>query len=233
MIEVAGRPIGADNPPFVIAEMSGNHNQSLDRALHLIDAAAEAGAHAIKLQTATPEGLTLECGSDDFRINDASSPWYGRNLFELYREAVTPWEWHETLYAHARAAGLIVFSSPFELAAVDFLETLDSPCYKIASFELVDHQLIRKTAATGKPLIMSTGIATLAEIADAVNVAKSEGNEKIILLKCTSTYPASPIDSNLKTIPHLRDAFGLLVGLSDHTLGVGVPCAAVSLGACG
>lgn len=231
MIDIAGRSIGADFRPFIIAEMSGNHNQSLDRALQLVDAAVAAGAHALKLQTARPEGLTLDVDSPDFLISDPDSLWYGKNLFKLYQEAVTPWEWHKTIFDRCRSKGIIAFSAPFELNAVDFLEKLDVPCYKIASFELIDVQLVRRVAQTGKPLIMSTGMASLSEIELAVNTARSVGNDQIILLKCTSTYPATPTDSNLAAIRHLREAFGTQVGLSDHTMGVGVPCAAVALGA--
>ncbi|GAB3443597.1 pseudaminic acid synthase [Massilia solisilvae] len=231
MIEIAGRQIGPDSPPFIIAEMSGNHNQSLDRAMRIVDAAVEAGAHAIKLQTASPDGLTLDVDSPDFKILDKDSLWYGKNLYQLYQEAVTPWEWHGPIFEHCRSRGIIAFSSPFELKAVDFLESLDAPCYKIASFELVDTQLVRRAAQTGKPLIMSTGMASLSEIETAVKTARAEGNDQIILLKCTSTYPARPTNTNLLTIAHLREAFGTQVGLSDHTMGVGVPCAAVAMGA--
>lgn len=231
MIKIAERCIGADHEPFVIAEMSGNHNQSLERALKIVDAAVEAGAHAIKLQTASPDGLTLDVDSPDFQITEKDSLWYGKNLYQLYREAVTPWEWHEPIFEHCRQRGIIAFSSPFELKAVDFLESLNVPCYKIASFELIDTQLVRRVAQTGKPMIMSTGMATLSEIESAVKTARAESNDQIILLKCTSTYPARPTNTNLLTIPHLRAAFGTQVGLSDHTMGVGVPCAAVAMGA--
>ena len=231
MIRIANRCIDANHAPFVIAEMSGNHNQSLDRALKIVDAAVKAGAHAIKLQTASPDGLTLDVDSPDFRITDIDSLWYGKNLYELYKEAVTPWEWHGPIFEHCRRSGIIAFSSPFELKAVDFLEGFDVPCYKIASFELIDTQLVRRVAQTGKPMIMSTGMATLSEIESAVKTARDEGNDQIILLKCTSTYPARPINTNILTIPHLKAAFGTQVGLSDHTMGVGVPCAAVAMGA--
>lgn len=231
MIQVAERVIGAEHKPFVIAEMSGNHNQSLERALKIVDAAVEAGADAIKLQTASPDGLTLDVDSPDFQITDKNSLWYGKNLYQLYKEAVTPWEWHQPIFEHCRQRGIIAFSSPFELKAVDFLESLNVPCYKIASFELIDTQLVRRVAQTGKPMIMSTGMATLSEIETAVKTARAEGNEQIILLKCTSTYPARPTNTNLLTIPHMRAAFGTQVGLSDHTMGVGVPCAAVAMGA--
>lgn len=230
-ILINGRMVGQDCPPFIIAEMSGNHNQSLDRAMELVEAAAKSGVHALKLQTASPDGLTLNVDHPDFLINDPASPWAGRNLYELYKEAVTPWEWHKPIFDRCNKLGLTVFSSPFELSAIDLLEELSTPCYKIASFELVDLPLIRKAAATGKPLIMSTGMASVADIHDAVQAAKSEGNDNIILLKCTSSYPATAADANIATIPHLREMFGLQVGLSDHTLGIGVPCAAAALGA--
>jgi len=231
MITIAGRKVGKDYPPFIIAEMSGNHNQSLDRAIQIVDAAVAAGAHALKLQTASPEGLTLDVDAPDFIISEVDSPWYGKNLFQLYQEAVTPWEWHAPIFEYCQKKGIIAFSSPFELKAVDFLEELNVPCYKIASFELVDVQLVRRAAQTGKPLIMSTGMASLSEIELAVKTARAEGNDQIILLKCTSTYPATPADSNLLTLPHLQAAFGTQVGLSDHTMGVGAPCVAVALGA--
>lgn len=231
MINVSDVQVGPNSKPFIIAEMSGNHNQSLARALNIVDAAVEAGAHAIKLQTASPDGLTLDVDSPEFQITDKNSLWYGKSLYQLYKEAVTPWEWHEPIFEHCRQRGIIAFSSPFELKAVDFLESLNVPCYKIASFELIDTQLVRRVAQTGKPMIMSTGMATLSEIETAVKTARAEGNDQIILLKCTSTYPARPTNTNLLTIPHLRAAFGTQVGLSDHTMGVGVPCAAVAMGA--
>lgn len=230
-IIIAGRTIGPEHAPFIIAEMSGNHNQSLERAMELVEAAAKSGVHALKLQTASPDGLTLDVDSPEFLIDDPQSPWHGRNLYELYKEAVTPWEWHKPIFDRCAELGLTVFSSPFELGAIDLLEELDAPCYKIASFELVDLPLVRKAAATGKPLIMSTGMATVSDIQDAVDAARAEGNNQIILLKCTSSYPATAADANIATIPHLRDMFGLQVGLSDHTLGIGVPCAAAALGA--
>lgn len=223
--------VGHTAKPFVIAEMSGNHNQSLSRAIKIVDAAVEAGAHAIKLQTASPDGLTLDVDTPDFQITDKDSLWHGNSLYQLYKKAVTPWEWHEPIFEHCRKQGIIAFSSPFEVKAVDFLESLNVPCYKVASFELVDTQLVRRVAQTGKPIIMSTGMATLSEIETAVKTARAEGNEQIILLKCTSTYPALPVNTNLLTISHLRSAFGTQVGLSDHTMGIGVPCAAVALGA--
>ncbi|KFZ31361.1 N-acetylneuraminate synthase [Pseudidiomarina salinarum] len=230
-IRIGNHLVGDQYPPFIIAEMSGNHNQSLDRAMELVEAAAKTGVHALKLQTATPDGLTLNIKSPDFLIDDPDSPWFGRNLYELYQQAVTPREFHKPIFERCNELGLTVFSSPFELGAVDFLEELNVPCYKIASFELVDIPLIRKVAATGKPIIMSTGMATVADIHNAVDAAKKVGNENIILLKCTSSYPATALDANISTIPHMRDMFGLQVGLSDHTLGIGVPCAAAAIGA--
>lgn len=230
-ITIGKRVVGPSHPPFIIAEMSGNHNQSLDRAMELVEAAAESGVHALKLQTASPDGLTLDVDSPEFLIDDPVSPWHGRNLYQLYKEAVTPWEWHKPIFDRCNELGLMVFSSPFELSAIDLLEELDAPCYKIASFELVDLPLIRKAAATGKPLIMSTGMASVSDIHDAIQAAKDAGNGNIILLKCTSSYPATAADANIATIPHLREMFDLQVGLSDHTLGIGVPCAAAALGA--
>lgn len=230
-IRIERHPIGLDHPPFVIAEMSGNHNGSLDRALAIVDAIAEAGAHAVKLQTYTSDTMTLDLAEREFLIDDPQSLWAGRTLYDLYREAHTPWDWHAPIFERARARGLVAFSTPFDATAVDFLESLDVPCYKIASFENVDLPLIRRVAATGKPLIISTGLATLAEIAEAVGAARDAGCRDLVLLKCTSAYPASPADSHLRTIPHLRAAFGCEVGLSDHTLGNGAALAAIALGA--
>jgi pseudaminic acid synthase len=230
-MQIAGRPIGRHAPPFVIAEMSGNHNQSLDRALAIVDAAAAAGAHGLKLQTYTPETMTLDLDEREFHISSSSSLWKGTSLYRLYGEAQTPWDWHEPIFERARAAGLIVFSTPFDATSVDFLESLDVPCYKIASFENSDLPLIRRVAATGKPLIISTGMASVAELDETVRAARGVGCRDLILLKCTSTYPATPVNTNLRTIPHLRDLFGCEVGLSDHTMGVGASVAAVALGA--
>lgn len=228
---IANRPIGPDHPPFVIAEMSGNHNQSLDRALAIVEAAAASGAHAIKLQTYTADTMTLPVSTGDFFIDDERSLWHGKSLYELYQIASTPWEWHAPLIERAQALGLIAFSTPFDDTAVDFLEDLGTPCYKIASFENADLPLIRKVAATGKPVIVSTGMATLAELDETVRTLRDGGCQDIVLLKCTSTYPASPENSHLRTIPHLRDLFGCEVGLSDHTHGIGASVAAVALGA--
>jgi pseudaminic acid synthase len=228
---IASRPVGIDHAPFIIAEMSGNHNQSLERALEIVQAAAEAGAHAIKLQTYTADTITLDVKRAEFVIADENSPWKGKNLHDLYKQAFTPWEWHAPIMRRAKELGLLCFSSPFDESAVDFLEGLAVPAYKIASFENVHLPLIRKVAATGKPLIVSIGMATLAEIDDAVNAARSSGCRDLILLKCTSTYPATPENSNVVTIPYLRSVFRCEVGLSDHTMGVGVAVAAVAHGA--
>ena len=223
--------IGVNNKPFIIAEMSGNHNQSIKRALQLVDIAAEAGAHAIKLQTYTAETMTLDIQENEFVIQNISSLWKGESLYNLYKKAYTPWEWHAEIFDYAKSKGLLAFSSPFDETAVDFLESLHVPAYKIASFENIDIPLIRKVAKTGKPVIISTGMATVAEIDEAVRTIRDTGNNQIVLLKCTSTYPASPENSNVATIPHLREMFGVEVGLSDHTMGIGVATAAVALGA--
>jgi len=223
--------INKDKKPFIIAEMSGNHNQSLDRALEIVDAAAKAGAHAIKLQTYTAETMTLALDQGEFFINDPKSLWVGQSLHDLYKKAHTPWEWHAPIMERARELGLVCFSSPFDESAIDFLETLNVPAYKIASFECVDLPLIRKAASTGKPLIISTGMASVSEIAEAVSAARSSGCRDLILLKCTSTYPASPENTNLRTIADMRDLFGCEIGLSDHTMGIGAAIAAVAVGA--
>jgi N-acetylneuraminate synthase len=216
---------------FLIAEMSGNHNQSLQRGLDIINAAAKSGVQAIKLQTYTADTITLDVRGGDFEIKNNDSLWAGKNLHDLYKMAYTPWEWHEPLMRRAKDLGLVCFSSPFDETAVDFLETLKVPCYKIASFENNHLPLIKKVASTGKPIIMSTGMATIAELDEAVTTARKNGCKDLTLLKCTSTYPASPENSNLLTIPHLRDLFGCKVGLSDHTLGIGASVAAIALGA--
>lgn len=226
--QIGSRFVGDNCPPFIIAELSGNHNRSKERAISLIKAAHKAGAHAIKLQTYTPDTMTLP-GS--FKILDSESLWAGKDLYELYQEAFTPWEWHEELFAYARELGLIAFSTPFDETAVDFLESCNTPAYKIASFENTDLPLLKKVASTGKPVIMSTGGASLADIDQAVTVLRQNGCTNLALLKCTSTYPADPINSNLKTIPHMHDIFGCHIGLSDHTLGIGAAIAAISLGA--
>ncbi|MFT2008780.1 pseudaminic acid synthase [Pontibacter sp. 13R65] len=227
-IRIASRMVGPTQKPFIIAEMSGNHNQSLERALAIVDAAADAGADAIKLQTYTADTMTLPGA---FTIDDEGSLWKGRELYELYQEAYTPWEWHQPIFDRAKERGLIAFSSPFDETAVDFLETLGAPIYKIASFENTDHPLLRKVAATGKPVIMSTGAATVSEVDEGVRVLRKAGCKDLILLKCTSTYPASPENTNIRTIPHMRDLYQVQVGLSDHTMGIGAAVAAVALGA--
>jgi len=232
MISIGEKRIGVGERPYLIAEMSGNHNQSLERALDIVAAAAQAGADAIKLQTYTAETMTLNVNAPGFVIDDPNSLWSGRQLFDLYREAHTPWEWHAPIMKRAAQLGLACFSSPFDESAVDFLHSLNVPAFKIASFENTDLPLIRKVAATGKPVIISTGMASLAEIDEAVRAARGAGCEQLILLKCTSTYPATPENTNLRTIPHLRAAFsGCEVGLSDHTMGCGVAVGAVALGA--
>ena len=232
MITIAGRAIGAQSRPYLIAEMSGNHNQSLERALAIVDAAAAAGADAVKLQTYTADTMTLDVRAPGFVIDDPDSLWAGRQLFDLYKEAYTPWDWHAPIMARANERGLHCFSSPFDESAVDFLTSLNVPAFKIASFENTDLPLIRKVAATGKPMIISTGMASLGEIDEAVRTARAAGCEQIILLKCTSTYPATPENTNLRTIPHMRDAFsGCEIGLSDHTMGCGVAVGAVAFGA--
>jgi N-acetylneuraminate synthase len=228
---IAHRPIGSDAPPFIIAEMSGNHNRSLERALSIVDAAANAGAHALKIQTYTADTMTLDCDRNEFMIGDPDSLWAGRSLHDLYDEAHTPWEWHAPIFERALQRGLIPFSTPFDESAVDFLESLNVPCYKIASFEMTDLSLIRKVAGTGKPMIISTGMASIGEIEETVKTARAAGCQDIVLLKCTSTYPASPTNTNLATIPNLRDWSGCEVGLSDHTMGIGAAIAAVALGA--
>ena len=229
--QVADRLIGPGNKPFIIAEMSGNHNQSLSRALAIVDAAAQAGAHGLKIQTYTADTMTLNLSSGEFSIADTDSLWNGSTLYALYQHAYTPWEWHEAIFKRCREHGMVGFSTPFDESAVDFLETLDVPVYKIASFENTDLPLIRKVAATGKPMIISTGMATVAELDQTVTAARAAGNRDLVLLKCTSTYPASPANTNISTIPHLRDLFNAQVGLSDHTMGIGVSVASVVLGA--
>lgn len=229
-IKIAGRWIGSAHKPFVIAEMSGNHNQSLERALSIVDAAAESGVDALKLQTYTADTMTLDIEEGDFFIDDPSSLWKGASLYKLYQEAYTPWEWHESIFKRCRERGIIPFSTPFDETAVDFLETLDAPAYKIASFENTDIPLIRRAARTGKPLIISTGMASIAELDETVRAAREAGCKDIILLKCTSTYPAAPTNSNLLTMPHLCQLFDCQVGISDHTMGIGVSVASVALG---
>ncbi len=231
MIKIRDRAIGAHTRPYLIAEMSGNHNQSLDRALAIVDAAAQAGADAVKLQTYTAETMTLNVRSAGFVIEDEKSLWAGRQLYDLYKEAYTPWDWHAPIMARAAGHGLHCFSSPFDETAVDFLQSLDVPAFKIASFENTDLPLIRKVAGTGKPMIISTGMASLAELDEAVRTAREAGCRDLILLKCTSTYPATPENTNIRTIAHMRDAFDCEIGLSDHTMGLGVAVASVAFGA--
>lgn len=230
-MKIENREIGLKQRPYLIAEMSGNHNQSLDRALAIVDAAARSGADAIKLQTYTAETMTLDLREPGFVIEDPKSLWAGRQLFELYEEAHTPWAWHQPIMERAAALGMHCFSTPFDASSVKFLESLGVPVYKIASFELLDLPLIRLVAQTGKPIIMSTGMATVAEIDEAVRAAREAGCSELVLLKCTSTYPATPDNTNVLTIPNMRQVFGCEVGLSDHTMGCGVAVAATALGA--
>lgn len=231
VIHIGQRAIGANHAPFIITEMSGNHNQSLERALEIVDAAAVAGAHALKLQTYTADTITLNVRNKDFLIDDKKSLWDGSNLHELYQKAYTPWEWHQPIMERAQQHGMVCFSSPFDETAVDFLESLNVPAYKIASFENNHLPLIEKVAKTGKPMIISTGMATISDIEEAVKTARNAGCKDLILLKCTSTYPALPTNTNVLTIPHLKQMFDCQIGLSDHTMGVGVSVAAVAHGA--
>lgn len=231
MIVIDKIKIGVGYPPFIIAEMSGNHNQSLDRALEIVEAVAKSGANALKIQTYTPDTMTLNLNEREFYIGDKGNLWAGNSLYKLYAEAYTPWEWHKPIFDRARELGIVAFSTPFDDSAVELLESLEVPCYKIASFENTDLPLIRRVAATGKPLIISTGMASIAELGDAVQAAREAGCKDLILLKCTSTYPASASNTNILTIPHMRELFDCEVGLSDHTMGVGVSIASVALGA--
>lgn len=229
-MQINNRPIGPGHPTYIIAEMSANHNQDFEQAIRIVHAAHEAGADAIKLQTYTPDTMTIQSDKAYFHIK--GTIWEGRTLHDLYGEAYTPWEWQPKLKAEAERLGMACFSTPFDHTAVDFLEAMSVPAYKIASFELVDLPLIERVARTGKPMIMSTGMGSLAEIAEAVQAIHNVGNQPFALLKCTSAYPAPPEEMNLRTIPHLSEAFGVVAGLSDHTLGIAVPVAAVTLGAC-
>lgn len=227
-----GNHLIADNaPPFIIAEMSGNHNQSLEKALSIVDAAAATGAHALKIQTYTADTMTLNLKENEFFINDPNSLWKGVSLYDLYKRASTPYEWHKAIMDRCKEKGILFFSTPFDESAVDFLENLDVPLYKVASFENTDLPLIRKIATTGKPLILSTGMATLAEIDETVRTFYDTGGTDLILLKCTSSYPATPAGTNIMTIPHLKNIHKVVVGLSDHTLGTGVAVASIALGA--
>lgn len=230
-ISILNTPVGLDARPFIIAEMSGNHDGSLDKALEIVDAAAEAGAQAIKLQTYTADTITIDADTPQFRISSGHALWSERRLYDLYQEAHTPWDWHEPIFTRAAELGLIAFSSPFDPTAVEFLANLDVPAYKIASSEIVDLPLIRLAASHGKPIIISTGMASVAEIDAAVGAARETGNDQIIVLGCTADYPADPASANLRSLPVLADAFGTLVGLSDHTMGIGVAVASVAFGA--
>ena len=230
-MKIGGRGVGAGSAPLVIAEMSGNHNQSLERAFEIVDAAAQSGAHALKIQTYTAETMTIDIREREFFISDEKSLWKGESLFDLYKKAYTPWEWHEAIFDRAKKQKMLAFSTPFDRTAVDFLEDLNVPCYKIASFENTDLPLIRYVAATGKPMIISTGMATFAELDETVEAARSAGCNDLVLLKCTSTYPSTPDDSNILTIPEMRSRYGCEIGISDHTMGIGVSVAAVALGA--
>ncbi len=230
-IRIGHKRVGDRQRPFIIAEMSANHHSSLDRALQIVEAAAEAGADALKIQTYTADSMTLNLDSGDFFIADDSSLWKGQSLYRLYQQAATPYAWHQAIFDKCKAVGLIGFSSPFDIEAVDFLEQFDVPCYKIASFENIDLPLIQRAASTGKPLIISTGLATLAEIDEAVRTVRQAGCDQFVLLKCTSTYPAEPKQSHIATIPHMKAAFQCPVGLSDHTLGIGAALSAIGMGA--
>lgn len=227
-INIGNKKIGFHHKPFIIAEMSGNHNQSIDRAFAIVDAAAAAGADAIKLQTYTADTMTIKGA---YQINDDNSLWKGRELYDLYKEAYTPWEWHKAIFDRAKEKGILAFSSPFDESAVDFLEELNVPLYKVASFENTDWPLLKKIAKTGKPVIMSTGVSNLSDIDESVRVLRQHGCKDLVLLKCTSTYPATPENTNLLTIPHLQQLFHCIVGLSDHTMGIGASVAATALGA--
>jgi len=231
MLEIADIKIGSEHKPFIIAEMSGNHNQSLDRALEIVEAAASTGAHALKLQTYTADTLTLDVKEGEFFINDENSLWKGNSLYDLYKIAFTPWEWHEPIMKRANELGMLCFSTPFDDTAVGFLEDLNVPAYKIASFENTHLPLIKKVASTGKPMIISTGMASIAEMDEMVQTIRDAGCEQFVLLKCTSTYPATPDNSNVLTIPHMRKLFNCEVGLSDHTMGIGTSVAAIAHGA--
>jgi pseudaminic acid synthase len=228
-IQFGHKMVGVGHRPFIIAEMSGNHNQSLERAMSIVDAAAKAGADAIKLQTYTADTMTIK---GTYTISDEKSLWNGKELYDLYLQAYTPWEWHKPIFDRAREMGMLAFSSPFDESAVDFLESLNVPFYKIASFENTDWPLLKKIAATGKPVIMSTGVSQLSDIDESVRLLRENNCSDLVLLKCTSTYPATPQNTNLLTIPHMSQLFDCLVGLSDHTMGIGASVAAVALGAC-
>ncbi len=231
VIEIGDRKIGEKYPPFVVAELSANHDQSLEKAFSLVKAAAACGAHAVKLQTYTPDTMTLNIDQDEFRIQDKKSLWHNSTLYDLYQKAYTPWEWHAPIFKLANQLGVLAFSSPFDVTAVEFLEKLDVPCYKIASFENTDFELLKCVALTQKPVILSTGLATQMDLDQSIEHLRESGCSKIIILKCTSSYPASPSSANLKTIQHMRHRYQCPIGISDHTLGLGVSLASISFGA--
>lgn len=231
-IKLGKHRIGQNHPPFIVAEMSGNHHRSLNEALKIVEEAKKIGVHALKVQTYTPDTITMNIPDEDFYISAEGSLWRGQSLYQLYQEAYLPWEWHKPIFDLCKELDLVCFSTPFDETAVDFLEGLDVPCYKIASLEIVDIPLIRKVAKIGKPIFLSTGGATIAEIQNAIKTIREEGCRNVVLLKCTSSYPATPSDANLRTLPHMAQCFGTPVGLSDHTLGTGVAIASVAMGAC-
>ncbi|MDC1450348.1 pseudaminic acid synthase [Candidatus Thioglobus sp.] len=230
-IKIGNILVGEKHPPFIVAEMSGNHNQSIENALEIVEKVAKSGAHAIKLQTYTADTLTINKNDGDFFLNDKNSLWNGMSMYELYELAHTPWEWHKQIFKRCDELGLLCFSSPFDVTAVDFLEGLNCPCYKIGSTENTDVELLKKVALTGKPLIISTGMATIEELGQMLSIVTEAGCQDLILLKCTAAYPARASDANLLTIPHMRDLLGCQIGLSDHTLGVGVAIASIAMGA--
>jgi N-acetylneuraminate synthase len=230
-IKIGNRVIGKNTRPFIIAEMSGNHNQSLERALELVKFAADSGVDAIKLQTFKPDTITMDCRNPEFIVGGGNDYWEGESLFDLYKKAATPYGWHKEIFNKAKEYGLLAFSSPFDTEAVGFLESLDVPCYKIASFENTDHLILEAVAKTGKPVIMSTGVSKISDIQESIEVLKKNGCKELVLLKCTSSYPASPSSTNISTIPHMKELYGVPIGLSDHTMGLGVSIASVALGA--
>jgi len=230
-MKISGRKIGTCEAPFIIAELSGNHNQSIDRAFELIELAKKTGADAVKIQTYTADTLTIDCEKEDFQLNNKESLWNGMSMYELYEQAHTPWSWHEAIFNKCKELDIICFSSPFDITAVNFLEELDCPCYKIGSTENTEHELLKAVAKTGKPVIVSTGMATIAEIGEISATLEKNGCKEYALLKCTAAYPALPSEANLATIPHMREMLNCEIGLSDHTMGVGVSIAAVAMGA--
>lgn len=231
VIQIGGRKVGAGHPPFVVAEMSGSHNRSLEKALRIVEEVAAAGAHALKLQTYTADTMTLDIAEGEFLVRDPECPWDGYALYDLYEVSHTPWEWHRPIFDRCRELGLICFSTPFDASSVDFLESLEVPAYKVASYENTDLPLLKKVASTGKPVLLSTGMASVSELIESVATLRASGCDDIVLLKCTSSYPASPEESNLLTIPHMRKMFGVQAGISDHTHGIGAALASVALGA--